>query len=354
MARLGRSFPIQVTVRGGLAYHRATADLPAFSLGWEFPSLHVVSPSVTIPLPAFSLGWEFPAVSLPVGLPIFTLGWEFPTILAVVPTKPGDALTGENGQIEWNGTVWGPGTSFRVLEVDGWRSLPQLDNLNVQRPSRHGAWPARRLAQQRLVTIRLQPNSVADRTQIDDLLSEIDAVTGVLEDETEWPLVVKGFGDGQLAFGAISDRDVAMDDAYSVGAPAVSIMIVCSDPRRYSLIRTGVDLPLDEDVVVTNAGNVATHPILRIPGPVVDPTITNQTLDRVLQFSITIDDGEQMVIDTDVGTVTIGDDSQMQTLTGISVPVTEFVLGRGANNLLYSANSGGDAPVVCLYRDSWL
>ncbi|MEU6710015.1 hypothetical protein ABZ897_00935 [Nonomuraea sp. NPDC046802] len=354
MARLGRSQPIPVTNKGRLTYWQATAPLSTFSLGWQFPAITVTSPSVTIPLGTFSLGWEFPGLSLPIGLPTFALGWEFPAITVEVPTNPGDQLTGEAGQIEWNGTLWGPSTSFTVQEITGWRSLPALDNLNVQRPSRHGAWPARRLAQQRIVTIRLQPNSIADPTQIDDLLAELDAVTGVLEDETEWPLVVKGYGDAQLAFGAIVDRDVPMDGLYSVGAPTVSVMIVCSDPRRYSLTRTGVDLLLDEVIEVSNAGNVATHPLIRIPGPVVDPTLTNLTLNRVLQFSITIADGEQMVIDTDVGTVTIGSDSQMQTLTGISVPVTEFVLARGVNRLKYSSGSGGDAPVVCLYRDAFL
>lgn len=354
MARLGRSQPIPVTIRGRLTYHQATVDLPTFSLGWVFPSLTVVSPSVAIPLPTFSLGWEFPPVSLPVGLPTFSLGWEFPTITAVVPTKPGDSLTGAAGQVEWNGTLWGTGTAFTLQEITGWRSLPSLDNLNVERPSRHGAWAARRLAQQRLVTIRLQPNSIGDPAEIDDLLDQLDQVTGVLEDETEWPLVVKGYGTPYLAFGAISDRDIPMSGDYSVGAPTASVLIVCSDPRRYSLIRTGVDLPAGDDVAVTNAGNVSTHPVLRIPGPVVDPTITNTTLDRVLQFSLTIADGEQMNIDTDAGTVVIGSESQMQTLTGISVPVTEFVLARGVNNLRYSVGSGGDNPVVALYRDAWL
>lgn len=354
MARLGRSQPIPVTIRGQLTYHQAIVDLPTFSLGWEFPSLTVTSPSVTIPLPTFSLGWEFPAVSLPIGLPTFELGWEFPAVVASVPTKPGDSLTGDPGQVEWNGTLWGTGTDFTVQEITGWRSMPSLDNLNVQRPSRHGAWAARRLAQQRLVTIRLQPNSISDPTEIDDLLDQLDQVTGVLEDETEWPLVIKGYGTPYLAFGALSDRDIPMDGDYSAGAPTASVLIVCSDPRRYSLNRTGVDLPVDEDVDVTNAGNVATHPVLRIPGPVVDPTITNLTLDRVLQFSLTIADGEQMSIDADAGTVVIGSESQMTTLTGISVPVTEFVLARGVNSLRYSVGSGGTNPVVCLYRDSWL
>lgn len=354
MARLGRSHPIPVTIRGRLVFWQATVELPTFELGWEFPALQVVSPSVAIPLPTFELGWEFPSLSLPIGLPTFELGWEFPALAVVVPTKPGDNLTGANGQVEWNGTLWGAGTSFTLQEITGWRSLPQLDNLNVQRPSRHGAWPARRLAQQRLVTIRLQPNSISDPEQIDDLLAELDAVTGPLEDETEWPLVVKLYGDPQLAFGAILDRDVPNDGDYSVGAPSVSVLIVCSDPRRYSLSRTGVDLPLDTTITLTNAGNVSTHPIIRVNGPVLDPAVTNLTLDRVLQFSLELADGEQLVIDTDAGTAVIGSESQMQTLTGISVPVTEFVLARGANQVRFSAGDGGSNATTVLYRDAFM
>ncbi len=354
MARLGRSQPIPVTHVGRKTFLRADADLPAFELEWDFPTIRAITPAATVPLPSFSLGWEFPPIGFSVGLTSFALAWEFPEVSAVVPVNPGDALTGDPGQVEWNGTLWGAGTGFVVQSIDGWRSLPQLDNLNVERPSRHGAWAARRLAQQRLVTIRLQPQSFSDPTLTDDLLAQLDAVTGVLEDETEWPLVIKGYGEPQLAFGSIADRDIPMNDLYSVGAPSVSLLIVCSDPRRYSITQTGVDLPLNAEIELANAGNVATHPILRIPGPVEGPTITNQTLDRLLQFDVEVAEGERLVIDTNAGTAVIGEDSQIQTLTGSSVPLTEFVLGRGTSVLSYTALEGGSSPVVCLYRDSWL
>lgn len=328
---------------------------------WSVPTPDISttgSPPTQVTPSRLAAPWSIPAPDVRVDVtvapePIAGV-WSVPVPDVTVPVNPGDAMTGDPGQIEWNGTLWGPSTPFVVQTIEGWRSLPSLDNLNVERPSRHGAWAARRLAQQRLVTIRLQPQAFSDPTLVDDLLSELDAVTGVLEDETEWPLVIKGYGDAQLVFGAIADRDIPMDALYSVGAPSVSLLIVCSDPRRYSLTRTGVDLAKDATVSLTNAGNTGTHPILRITGPVTDPAITNLTLDRVLEFDVVIASGDQMVIDTDAGTVVVGSESRLSTLTGASVPVTEFVLGRGVNDLEYTAASGGTAPVVVLYRDSWL
>jgi hypothetical protein len=358
VARAGRSYPNRPIIARHPRNWDRSLTLGPFETTSEWPEITVTTPNANVSLGAFETVSEWPDLqisndfALTLG-PFETLS-EWPALQVTVPVLPGDSLTGEAGQVEWNGTLWGPGTSFRVRSIDGWRSLPQLDNLNVERPSRHGAWAARRLAQQRLVTIRLQPQSFGDRTLTDDLLAELDAVTGVLGDETEWPLVVKGFGAPQMVFGAIADRDIPMDDLYSVGAPNVSLLIVCSDPRRYSINRTGVDLPADQTVEVANAGNTPTNPILRITGPVTDPVITNLTLDRIVQFGVTLGSGEQLVIDTDAGTAVVGSDSQMQHLTGVSVPVTEFVLARGSNQLRYEPGAGGIAPVVCLYRDSWL
>ncbi|MET8985819.1 hypothetical protein ABZW49_10260 [Nonomuraea wenchangensis] len=358
MARLGRGVPNRPVVSRHPRNWDWHVSLATFETTSEWPALTVETPNANVSLATFETTSEWPdlgfAYDYGFTLATFETTSEWPAIGASVPILPGDSLTGAAGQVEWNGTLWGPGTDFTVQEILGWRSLPQLDNLNVERPSRHGAWAGRRLAQQRIVTIKLQPNSISDPTAIDDLLAQLDAVTGVLEDEREWPLVIAGYGATQLAFGAVVDRDVPMNDGYSVGAPPVSVMIVCSDPRRYSLTRTGVDLVLNQSVEVTNAGNVATHPILRINGPVTSPSIENTTLNRLIEFSITLASGEQMTIDTDAGTVMVGGNSQMQTLTGSSVPVTEFVLGRGINELHYTADSGGDRPVVCLYRDAWL
>lgn len=355
MARYGRAYPAP-TRRIGPNFKGIHQDiaLGSFALDWSFPPLTVVSPSVTLPLPTFSLDWSFPSLGLAVALPTFSLTWEWPSIQAVVPPKPGDALTGLAGQVEWNGHLWGAGTAVAVQQIDGWRSLPPITNSNVERPSRHGAWDARKLAQQRIITIRLRLDSIQDPSLIDDLLDELDAATGVPEDDLPLPLVIKGYGQPKLAYGHIIERDVPMNEDWSVGAPTAAIQIVCGDPRHYSLLRHGVTVPYGEPTVLTNAGNTAAHPTLRVPGPAVDPVLTNQTLGRTIQFSITLSGSERLDIDPYTGNVTVGAANRMSTLTGSSVPVQDWVLGSGANTILYTASSGGAAGLDVLWRDATL
>ncbi|GAA0853516.1 hypothetical protein ACFQVD_26420 [Streptosporangium amethystogenes subsp. fukuiense] len=357
MARLGRSVPIRPRLIRRLPSIRVSFTLAPFEAEAEFPALTVSTPSARVRLPPFEAEAEFPALAVTNGqrLPLapFEAEAEFPPLTVTTPVRPGDSIT-LPGQVEWNYTLWGPGTNFRVLTpVEGWRSMPQVDNLNVPRPSRHGAWAARKLVQQRLVTIRLQLDSASTPEQVDDLLAQLDAVTGIAEDETALPLVIRAYGAPQLAFGQIIDRDVQLDGDYNAGLPGVSILVACDDPRRYNPDRTGVSIPAGDTVQAINAGNTATHPVVRMPGPITDPVLVNAATGRTIAFAATVADGKQLVINTDKGTATVDGDSVMSTLTGSSAPVADWVLAPGANPITYTAASG-NASLTLLYRDAWI
>ncbi|MFN2636919.1 MAG: hypothetical protein ABR585_07835 [Gemmatimonadaceae bacterium] len=358
MARLGRGYPVRPVTARQLYRLDATVTLAAFESVSEWPALTIDTPSADIFLPAFESVSEWPALTLAFdqafALPVFESVSEWPALSLDTPILPGANITAA-GQVEWNGTLWGEGTSFRLRQIDGWRSLPSVSNLNVERPSRHGAWAGRKLGQQRIVTIRLQVNSITDETLIDDLLDDLDAVTGLGEDETELPLVVKGYGAPLLAYGSIIDRDVPMDGDWSVGAANVSILIACSDPRLYSLERHGATIPPGTPTGLANTGNTATHPLIRMEGPVVDPVLTRAVpgaTNRVIEFSLTVGVGEILEIDTDAGTAAIGGVSKMSALTGSSVPVGDFVLASGTNTITYTTTSGGSAGADFLWRDA--
>lgn len=357
MTRAGRAHPNRPIIARPPRMFGRSITLDAFETVSEWPPIVVDTPNANLFLGPFETLSEWPAVSvayeqnLTLG-PFETLS-EWPPITAAVPVLPGDSITAA-GQVEWAGTLWGPGTQFRVQEVSGWRSLPSIDNLNVSKPNTHGAWDARKLAQQRLVTIKLQLDSATDPELIDDLLDQLDQVTGIPEDELPLPLVIKSYGSPHLAFGQIIDRDVVLGGDYNVGLPQVSVLIACADPRRYNPDRSGVLIPVSGSAQVNNAGNIATHPIIRIDGPVTNPTINNQTLDRSISFALALAGGERLTITTADGTAMVGDDSVMSTLTGSSAPVSDLVIGRGANTITYSADAGGAAGAVFLYRDAWI
>lgn len=357
MARYGRGYPAPSRQVGpNFRGVNQTVPLGSFGLTWSFPPLTVTSPSVTIPLASFGLTWSFPSMSLPIGLPTFGLEWAWPSFSAVVAPRAGDQLTGAHGEVEWNGTLWGPSTNVSVLlPVEGWLGTPSVDNLNVARPGRHGAWDARKLAQQRLVTLKLQPNSATDPTNVHEFLDPIIAATGLSSSETPLPLVIKGYGEPKLAYGQVVDRPVTLDGDYNAGLPTVGVLIACGDPRLYSLLQHGVTVPLNVETALANVGNVETNPIVRLPGPVTDPVIENRTMGRKLQFSITLLDGDILEIDTDNGTVTLDGVNKMSTLTGSGiVPVQDWVLDGGSNAILFTAASGGLNGADVLWRDASL
>lgn len=358
MARLGRGIPNRPRVVKGRYTLQVNLTLPVFETVSEWPLVTVTTPNVNLFLPVFETTSEWPALTLAydsnLALGIFETTSEWPEITVTIPTVPGDLITAA-GQVEWDFTLWGPGTDVAVLlPVAGWRSLPQVDNLNVARPAQHGAWDGRKFAQQRLVTLKLQPNSGSDPTLVDDLLTQIDMVTGLPEDETPLPLVIRGYGDPQLAYGQVIDRAVDLDGDYNVGLPTVSVLIACADPRRYNVERTGVSLPVGVEVTLGNAGNIATHPTVRIDGPAVNPGLANADTGRSLSFLLTLAMGEQLVIDTFNGNATVGGDSVMSTLTGTSAPVNDFTLKPGSNRVTYSADSGGGISPTILYRDAFI
>ncbi|WP_214322098.1 phage distal tail protein [Nonomuraea sediminis] len=357
MARLGRSQPIPVTVRGRLTYTLVDLTLPAFESVSEWPTVTVTSPDVNLNLGPFESVSEWPALSFTIDrnltLPPFESISEWPALTVSVPVKPGDALTGADGEIDFNGTLWGPSTSYKVqIPVEGWLGLPSVDNLNVERPTWHGAWDARKLAQQRIVTLRIQVDSATDPSDVETLLRQVIAVTGLQDDETPLPLVVKGYGPPSLAMGQVVDRRLDMDGDYNAGLPTAMVLVACADPRRYGLDLRGVTVPVNSPIALANPGNTAAHPFIRLEGPVTNPVLTNQRLNRTLQFNLTVADGEALEIDTFYSTATINGVSKMSTLTGTFVPVHDFVLSAGADTISYTATSGGSQGVDFIWRDA--
>ena len=358
MARLGRGIPNRPRVVRGRFTLQVNQTLGVFETVSEWPLLNVVTPNVNLNLGVFETTSEWPAVTLAFdsnrSLGVFETVSEWPDISVTIPRVPGDQVT-LPGQVEWAFTLWGPGTDVAVLTpVQGWRSLPQVDNLNTPRPAQHGAWDGRKLAQQRLVTLKLQPNSASDPTLIDDLLAQIDQVTGLPEDETPLPLVIRAYGDPQLAYGQVIDRALDLDGDYNAGLPTVTVLIACADPRRYNIERTGVNLPVGDETVLGNAGNISTYPTIRIDGPVTNPTLANADTGRTLSFLLDVASGQQLVIDTFNGTALVDGDPVTSTITGVSAPIFDFTLKPGSNRVTFSATAGGGTAAVALYRDAFI
>lgn len=359
MARAGRSYPNRPRLSRHPRMWDWSVTLGPFETVSEWPSLLVETPNANLFLGPFETVSEWPGLTFTYDqnfvLPPFETLSEWPDPGAQVPILPGDNITGSY-QIEYNGTLFGGyGNTYQIIggSVEGWDDLPALDSANVARPTWHGSWPGRWYAQDRQVTATIAI-SVGDGGDFAGAVAALRHLLTPPPGETGAPLVISTRDETLMVPEAVVDTRTMPTGSYHAGWVPVAVRWVCADPRRYNVDRSGVLVPADATVDIINAGNVASHPLLRIDGPVVNPSIINTTMGRTLDFLITLNEGERLTIDTDAGNATVGGQSVLSTLTGTSSPVSDFVLERDVNAVTYSPDSGGALGLVVLYRDAWL
>lgn len=328
-----------------------------------------VTAAADIPTPGISAGQTIPAGTVTAAADIptpsvsaqFNVSFTPATVLAqaliplpsvTVPVLPGSLITG-NYQIEFNTSILFGSGVYQILagSVEGWDDLVELDSGNVLRPARHGAWPGRKFGQQRYVSAVVL---VADES--DDFMDRIAALrraTGVAEDETELPLVIRTRGETLLAFGQVIGR-VVPPELYYAGFSPVALRWECSDPRRYGLTLHSELVGTSTAAVLANDGDIATSPRVRVFGPAENPVVTNETLNRVMAFDLQVENGQRLDIDCAAGTVKIGQVDRMSTLSALSVPVDDWVLAAGDNTISYTVDSAGTGGIEVLYRDAYL
>lgn len=238
----------------------------------------------------------------------------------------GDLLTADL-QIEWRGTLWGwPATNVGVTDFSGWFGWT-LRGSNAERPARHGTFPGRKRANERVVEVEL---TVFEEDT--SALAAIRAATAYAEDPVEEELVVWAGTDApQYVMARLERFAIPTDFDWSVGHHRATLQWVASDPRRYSVAEhtsslvglpaagpSGLTFPLtfplafgtgsaSNSTTVNNVGDSPTWPTFVITGPVTGPIVTNSTTGRKLQFasSFEVEAGQTMTIDTDSRSVTV-------------------------------------------------
>ncbi|MFF4989621.1 hypothetical protein ACFY19_20680 [Streptosporangium saharense] len=327
----------------------AQLDPIALAVGVPTPEVHAsaaptaegVGAVVAMPSPTVQ-------VHADVIMGVVALGVAVPVPVVTVPILPGDRIS-RPGQIEWNGTLLGSGTSYGWRELTGWRETPPVVLGNIDQPLGHGSYPGQPYAGERV--INWATIIKVARSDMEQVLLDLEDATGVAESEDELPLVINDLGTSYLVYAHLTNRTPGpIDRRARLGVAQGALQWTCSDPRRYSVLRYSVTLPRDVETDVLNAGNAAAPYILRVPGPCVHPQIENATLDRVIAFNLTVPSGSRLEIDTKNGSVAIGTADHLHDLVEGSTSVKDFVLAPGANTILFTCDSGGDAGLDVLWR----
>lgn len=288
-----------------------------------------------------------------------------------------------NGQLEWAGLLIGDGTIYRWGELTGWiDDMPAMDSGNVARTAAHGAWSGTDYLQSRTVglTGHIRPTSREEYISAKAALR--DAVQ-VAPDAAESALVIRTHDETFQAFGKPSIRLMPASLAYGAGILVpFTLGWVCSDPRVYGIgeddggtltlvgpsADTGgliypLDYPLDYGVagfpaegIAYVGGNTPTKPVITFNGPVEGPFL--QRADgRVLQFDVTIDDGESLVVDVAAESALLAGITHVAA-TASSVPIGMFTLlnGPAGNSLTFRGDSfpAPGATAVITWRNAYL
>ncbi|MFF4740491.1 phage tail protein [Streptomyces sp. NPDC001262] len=294
---------------------------------------------------------------------------------------PGSLIT-QDGQIQWAGLLFGPGTPYQIdaKGLTGWDDLPELDSADVPKPGQHGSWPGAQWAKPRTVsaTVWLLPDR-PDQAQA--VTQAFRAATGVGSGE-QW-LAVRLHGQ-TLACRARVDRRAATTDRTYVthGIASVSIQWLCTDPRRLGITEqrartalptpepgllwepdSGLEWPLEwgaagstGTITAVNAGDAPVSPVIEFRGPVELPSLTRLGDGRQLEYDIQLAESDVLAVDTTAGTVTLnGAASRLYTATARSTPEQLFQLEPGVTSLAFRAGPASDdsrASVAVRWRDA--
>jgi len=281
--------------------------------------------------------------------------------------QPGQDVESANGVVDAQGTTW------YLTKIEGWHDAP-LPRLSMSaRAGEHGAFDGPAYLEPRVITIE----GVAVCADRISAWRARDIAASVLGDASLGLSTLVVTQAGYLTRQAEVRRSGDIKTApMAANAFRWSIVLVAPNPRRYSdtLSTQSVGLPQGSgsglvfpllfpldfgsaqaggDMTLTNAGTMATWPTWEILGPLDGPIITAVASGEQLLFdpTLTVPDGETLIIDTDAKTVL---------LSGINVRDRLFTAGwfhldPGDTQVRFQSTAGSDpdAQLTATWRDAW-
>ncbi|MEO3974261.1 phage tail protein [Streptomyces sp. CAU 1734] len=292
-----------------------------------------------------------------------------------IAATPGSLIT-LDGQIQWAGVLFGPGTPFEIDRqgLTGWEDLPEVDSSDADRPTSHGSWPGAQYARPRRIggQLWLLPAPGTDPAETMRTLRRSLA----LHDREQW-LAVRIHGETLAVRARVVQRVIPADrNLLTQGVARVSVQWLATDPRRYAveeqLGTTGVPKPptgltwpltwplnwgdatVTGDVTILNEGSAPAHPVIAFRGPCGNPALNDTAGGRRLRYLIDLAAEDELVVDTGAGTVLLnGTASMRHTAAPDSSPEELFELPPGTSRLAYRpARSEPDTTVSVRWRSA--
>jgi hypothetical protein len=219
------------------------------------------------------------------------------------------------GHLQWGDLLMGPGTGFHVQSISGIDDLPEVRNQDVAKSDAHGDYTGPDYVGPRVVQIGL--SLIADTP---DALRQMILDLRRATQPGSAPADLQLLDWGVSVSGKVRKRSVPYDAEQLWRTGSAVIEWYCADPYLYGLAEQSVSTaayspsagrtyprtyPLtygsagsSGTVTCTNSGDAPAYPVLRLDGPVANPSIEQPDLGALLVLDATLQPGDYLLIDT--------------------------------------------------------
>jgi hypothetical protein len=269
-----------------------------------------------------------------------------------------------------NQTFGGAGSPYQILSVDGLESLPGVRNQDDNRGYADGMFSGRDFLAGRSISIIFNtfgtPGGASAQTNFNTIQS-------VLLPQTQGttPLYFK-FPNSPTSEQFVNARVRALrtsvDPNYTYGYITSQVDFFCPDPNYYNNSdQTAVMAVLDPvgrtynriynlvygnstnsiQTTISNIGWATTYPTISLVGPIIDPILGNDTTNNYLNFTVTLNSAQTLVVDLYNKLITLNGQPARNLLTS----GTWFAAPPG--NSIFSLYGTGTAANVTVATVTW-
>ncbi|MFD9834507.1 MULTISPECIES: phage distal tail protein [Streptomyces] len=263
------------------------------------------------------------------------------------------------GRIQWGDLQFGPGSRYHVTSIDGLDDLPDIRSEDTERPGQNGDYTGPDYTGPR--TIQLGLGLRADSP--DELRDLVIALRAATQPQRQ-PAAVQLLDQDTLVYGKIRRRNIPYDAEYLWSTGTAALEWYCADPYLYGLTEysasttayspaAGRTYPMvypraygaagqSGRISAFNGGASPAYPLLRLDGPVANPSIEQVNTGSGLTIDASLGEGEWLIIDTRTRAVLLNGSSPRRSWVraGAQWPL----LQPGANEIAYRGSALPGSP----------
>lgn len=272
-------------------------------------------------------------------------------------------------QFSFNSQAFGgAGSPYQIQSVDGLESLPTIRNQDDNRGYNDGMFTGRDFLNARTVSIIFNTFASTSASAQTNYNTIQQALLPQTSGTTPLYFRLSNAAGEQVVNARVRALRTVVDPNYTYGYITSQVDFFCPDPNYYNnLTQTAVMAVLDPvgrtynriynllygnstnsiQTTISNIGWATTYPVISLVGPIIDPILGNVTTNNYLNFTVTLNSAQTLVVDLYNKLVTLNGQPARNLLTS----GTWFAAPPG--NSIFSLYGTGTAANVTAATVTW-